>query len=136
MGIYRHGIILLFGLCACAPVMETRYEMLPPASVHGRECADTCLSESANCKKTCETGTRECEEREKQRAQSDYESYIDQQGREGRPLARSEGDFYRYYACQPQKCQENCQNTHNQCHKTCGGQVAPHSYCTGFCNWL
>lgn len=122
--------VLLMG---CGPVYQTGYEIIPPKSEMGRMCANNCLMAQTNCTQACEIQKNQCREIERLRAESDYNSYVAQQSREGRVAKRELHDFYRMSYCDQSSCDENCQNTYHICHTNCGGNVIPYTYCSAFC---
>jgi len=123
---------LLFS--GCAPIYETTYQFQPPPTHSGRMCANNCLLAKQNCQQSCQIQQQQCEEIERLRAQSDYQSYLNQQLREGRPAKKDVGSFYRGgYRCQASGCEDDCDENHRLCHSNCGGQVIPLTTCTAFC---
>ncbi|MDX2112131.1 MAG: hypothetical protein SFW63_00105 [Alphaproteobacteria bacterium] len=132
--IFSWIVIASLALSACGPVYETTYHFTPPPTQSGRMCANNCLLSKQNCEQQCHIQQQQCEEIERLRAQSDYQSYLNQQLREGRPAKKDISQFYRGgYACAASSCDESCDATHRLCHSNCGGQVIPTTTCTAFC---
>jgi predicted small lipoprotein YifL len=121
-------------LAACGPMYQTDYQVVPPQTETGRMCANNCLLSKSNCRNNCRMQSMQCQEIERLRARSDYYSYLDNQRRSGRPAQKTEGDFYRSYACDEGSCAEQCEGDYRICHVNCGGQMIPHTYCTAFCD--
>jgi len=126
------GLLLL--VASCGPQYRTTYEVVPPPTETGRMCANNCLLSQQNCQQTCHMQDQQCQQIQHLQARNDYLAYVNEQQRTGKPIKKSENNFYSSYACQSSACEANCGSAYQICHTNCGGQIIPHTYCTANCN--
>jgi hypothetical protein len=72
-------ILLSFTLYACGPRYQTFTSYSPPTVVDGDKCISKCLSIKNKCDNNCQLQKSSCSSLEEQRAQNDYNSYIQTQ---------------------------------------------------------
>lgn len=128
------SLILLFFIAACGPVYQTNYEIIPPQDDMGRMCANNCLLSKQNCEQSCQMQEMTCRSQARLESQNDYLQYVAVQNAKGKPVARNQQSFTRYYNCDQNFCYSNCMSNYHVCHTNCGGQVIPHTYCAANCN--
>jgi hypothetical protein len=131
----KFKLLILIGLLSgCGPVYQTDYQMVPPQSETGRQCANNCLLSKQNCEQTCQIQEMSCEERGRLQSRNEYLEYVAVQHAAGQPVTRREHEFQQYYNCSSNYCVASCGENYRMCHTNCGGQVVPHTYCTAFCD--
>lgn len=123
----RHALLLVAVLVAgCQPMISTTYEVVPPASIEGRYCANECLSVKQYCEQACRRDVNACEQMNLIESQTKY--IVDSK-------TDSSPDMYRGSRyCSADECMQACTANYNICHTNCGGQVIPRQQCTAFCN--
>ncbi|OAN52211.1 hypothetical protein A6A04_00470 [Paramagnetospirillum marisnigri] len=125
-------VVLLLG--GCGPVYETVYDLTPPRSAEGRQCATQCQTTQTYCKRNCELEEDRCRSRARDEARRDYDRYVREQRDRGRKVERSESSFESSYGCGDSSCKAECGRDFRTCYTTCGGQVSSRRVCTAFCD--
>lgn len=121
----------IFLLSGCGPVYETHYNYVPPASWHGRQCANHCLAKRSRCRTSCQSAKQVCRSAADMDAMPAYLDYAQDQRNSGEPVVNSVSDFADYSNC-PDKC--GCGSTYRACFSNCGGTVIANTQCVAFCN--
>jgi len=129
------ALLSLFLLAACAPVYETAYEFVPPATAEGQRCAEQCLAERAGCAQSCERNERLCVADAESRALRDYRMEQDVWDRRRGAGSRTYFDYANRYraVCYAGGCRSACEATHRACYESCGGRVVATQVCTANC---
>ncbi len=135
--------MLLLAACGPAqPVYETQYEQIAPRTPQGNYCATSCVSARQSCSQSCAIMESQCQISYKQYAQEQFQAYVLERKRLGRPLKKDQSDFeYGVFGgdisgCDVSRssCEQGCFTNFSQCHTSCGGQIIPHTVCVANCN--
>ncbi|MBI1308270.1 MAG: hypothetical protein GC129_00230 [Proteobacteria bacterium] len=100
-------------LTACGPHITTTYEMVPPSTPQGAACANQCLGTLSACQQRCNTEGRFC-----QMANFSTRTF-------------THHSMFEDDDCSTNLCDNRCATQYRICHTNCGGQVIPHTMCTG-----
>ncbi len=125
---------LLCTLAACSPIMQSQFEMVPPATMEGRNCANNCLMFKGQCEQNCQQQEQQCARDADNQANIDYLSYVASRAASQQTIDKDRRDFRRYTNCSASQCRDNCGDNYRLCHMNCGGQVLEHRVCTAFCD--
>jgi hypothetical protein len=128
------SLLLLICLASCAPVYETSYDIIPPATAKGKACAAKCLTARSNCDETCTIDEAHCMARMRLEEKRSELSYVTVRGSNQTPVVVNQNRPARYYSCNTNRCKTVCMETYHQCHIDCGGEVVTHNTCTAFCD--
>ena len=131
-------------MAACgpgSPIYETTYEQVAPHTPQGNYCATSCVSARQSCSQSCSIIEGQCKIGHKQKAQEEFQAYVLERERLGRPLKKDISDFeYGIFGsdisgCEASQrsCEDNCFTNFSQCYTSCGGQVIPHTRCVDNC---
>ena len=115
-------------LAACAPVYQTRYTLLPPATREGRACANGCLYMNTTCIGNCRQMKLECNWARQSALFYDGYGYRHHLGGTYGMNTPLNGD------CSAISCIENCNAAVRACHINCGGTIQATSVCTANCD--
>ncbi|GLR80440.1 hypothetical protein HUE56_20730 [Azospirillum oryzae] len=122
-------------LSACGPVYETQYSLVPPSSAEGRLCVNQCQQNRNYCRQNCGMSQQACVNEARSRALYEYQSYVNRQQAEKKPIKKSVSDFDRSYSCGNSSCEARCEADYRDCFGgSCGGQVIAKRVCTAFCD--
>ena len=128
-------LLALSLLASCAPVVETRYELTPPATAEGAQCVARCEAERAPCLQSCTRRERLCLNDAESRAMRDYQMETREDGRGRRAASRTYFDYADRYRrpCGMDGCRNACDDAYRACFEGCGGQVTERRVCVERC---
>lgn len=143
---YRMRVWLLamlgaVALAACGPVIETKYDYLPPANSGGMQCVAGCQQAQNQCNQYAAESANQCRYDEERRAEEEYRDARERYDREmllhvadpnkfAKPSEPSKS-YPSYYRCEDTAAQ--CVPNFNMCYRSCGGQVAERQVCVANC---
>jgi hypothetical protein len=113
-------LLAAFTLAACGPQYRTTYEMEPPPTPQGAQCANTCLQMLGQCQRGCQSQQSLCEMINSTKRMV----YDDRYPPPVQPM-------FEQNDCSTTVCRNDCTTSYRVCHTNCGGRVIPHTTCTG-----
>lgn len=119
-------------IASCGPIYKTEYQVLPPKTTAGGQCANQCLSGQSMCKIDCRSERRYCEEQAREEAHRDYRAYLKAMSHRKDEIEKDVYDFEDFYHCRT-SCEAECDTSYRQCHTNCGGEILTTRTCTAFC---
>ncbi|MEQ9519366.1 MAG: hypothetical protein RLN89_07990 [Parvibaculum sp.] len=141
IGLWLVAILGIVGLAACGPVIETKYDYLPPANVGGMQCLSGCQNAQNQCNQYAAESASQCRYDEERRVEEAYHDAKERYDRDlllyaaspekfSKPTEPSKG-YPSYYQCDNQASQ--CVPNFNMCYRSCGGQVGERQVCVANC---
>lgn len=134
-------LFVFFGLSACGPMMETRYDFKPPVTKSGMQCVQNCQSDQSSClergqhqKAMCRKDVDRRIERDYQKAKDDYivalKLYAKDPARFSEPVEPRRG-YANYGQCD--SLGSECVPQYQMCYRSCGGQISEYQVCVANC---
>ena len=112
-------LTLMLVLGGCGP----EYVLTPPPTGEGRLCAGQCAQTEMMCRQNCTMRQQTCLVTERDRADREYDRYVDHQHRMNLDVTRQPGEFVQTSRCSTYSCTESCAGERRSCHQACGGSV-------------
>ena len=134
------AILAAFLVAACGPVMETRYDFVPPSTDAGMKCVQNCQSQQTACQKAEQDRIMSCRQKADRDADIAYEKARDKYINDLK-LHAAAPDKYglpsepsrsaNYGACQQSN---QCVADYQMCYRSCGGQIHESQVCVAMCD--
>lgn len=134
------AILAAFLVAACGPVMETRYDFVPPSTDAGMKCVQNCQSQQTACQKAEQDRIMSCRQKADRDADIAYEKARDKYINDLK-LHAAAPDKYglpsepsrsaNYSACQQSN---QCVADYQMCYRSCGGQIHESQVCVAMCD--
>lgn len=135
-------LALAFGLAACGPMMETRYEFTPPTSSAGMQCVQNCQADQSMCQNHARDAKDQCRKDADHKAERDYRKAKDEYIYALKLYAADSTKFPKpnepyksspsYYQCN--NLGSECVGQYNTCYRSCGGVIQEHQVCVANCD--
>lgn len=126
-------------VAACGPVMETRYDYVPPVSDAGMKCVQNCQQQQSACQKAEQQERERCRARaERQadraynKAKDDYITALKLHAADASkyPMPAEPRRTVNYAGCDKSS---QCGIEYQGCYRSCGGQINESQVCVAMC---
>lgn len=119
-------LLLLMGLISgCSTGPSTQYTYSAPTSADGKACVDECEQSKAICTRLCKKTDPECLANAKERAQLEFQQYVDEQAKMQSPVRKAVQSFYHPELCNHTGC--GCESEYKVCYQLCGTRTESHN---------
>lgn len=114
------ALILMLTLCftGCSNTSTIAYSYSPPTSPDGRVCVDECKQAKNTCTQLCSKESPQCIYEAQQKAQKEYQAYVEGQQMAGKPVSLTPDSFYNDTHCAHTGC--GCEHQYDICYQLCG----------------
>lgn len=124
LGFFALLALSLMGFLSGCSSNSTMYTYSAPTSPDGKACVDECEQSKSICKAHCHKADPGCLENAKERAQLEFQQYVEQQAKMQAPVTKTAQSFYHPELCAHTGC--GCESEYQVCYQLCGTRSESH----------